>query len=252
MNPSQAGLLQDIEGALHPRASVEQRLGALAVLSPRDPPEVEVVSAVVGLLIDADEDVRNRASGLLFAWHTHSVRGLMRTFRSTPKEEPPLRLAIIEQLRRMGTAAAIAEPMLQEAAKDPALSDAALLAIGQIRGDWKKYLNDLVFNLFEVVFLFFAVLTPSLVIQSVTKNHAKVPMYINLIVAILGTVALLMGRWMMSMQAIRKNETEADERWRRTLSTISIMVAGIAIGLFVGYLLGTESELTKKMFQHQK
>jgi HEAT repeat protein len=111
--------------------NLPERRAALAALAERGPAALPAVADLIPALRDADDEVRERAAGVLTAIGTEAVPALLAALLP---DDAVMRCAVVRVLGRMGPVALDAVPVLTAALRDPRLKEDAAWALGEIQG----------------------------------------------------------------------------------------------------------------------
>jgi hypothetical protein len=191
---TRARTLTRVESLFAPDVPVEERQKSLVELERKDRPDGDTIAAVVSLLNDPDDSLRQMAEQVLLRWGQPAVTVILSALRSSLSTDVPYRLALIKQLQRMGPIAARAETLLRSLIPDPDVGEAAKKALGIIRMDGDDLLRRLGHRGGELALLSIAIAVPMVTIRFVAPQQAMPPLGMSVGIASLVILGLIMAR----------------------------------------------------------
>jgi len=191
---TRARSLTRVESLFAPEVPVEERQKSLFELDRQDRPDPDTIAAVVSLLNDPDDSLRHMAEQVLMHWGQQAVTVILTALRSSMGTEVPYRLALIEQLQRMGPTAARAETLLRSLIPDRDVGEAAEKALRVIRMDGDDLLRRLGHRGGELALLGITIAAPMVAVRFVAPKQAMPPLGMSVGIASLVIVGLIMAR----------------------------------------------------------
>ncbi|MFT3881158.1 MAG: hypothetical protein QM703_16030 [Gemmatales bacterium] len=231
---TRARSLTHVESLFAPEVPVEERQKSLVNIHQQDRPDADAVAAVVSLLNDPDDSIRQMAEQVLCGWGQPAVTKILHALRSTDVTDVPMRLALLGQLKRMGPMAARAETLLRSLMSDKDIGEAAGQALRAIRRDGDDLTRRLMHWGGELALLSAVVAAPMIAIRVAAKNQPMPPLGMSVGIASLVIVGLMMARVVYADDLIEgkaSDELAGRGRW----SIYAVMAVG---GALVGAALG--------------
>jgi len=226
--------LTHVESLFAPEVPVEERQKSLVGIHRQDRPDGDTIAAVVSLLNDADDSIRQMAEQVLCGWGQPAVTKILQALRSSEATDVPMRLALVGQLKRMGPVAARAETLLRSLMSDKDIGEASGQALRAIRRDGDDLAHRLLHWGGELALLSAVVAAPMIAIRFAAKNQPMPPLGLSVGVASLVIVGLMMARVVYAddlIQGKAPDELAGRSRW----SIYAVMAVG---GAMVGAALG--------------
>lgn len=228
--------LTRVESLFAPEVPVEERQKSLFELDQQNRPDGDTIAAVVSLLNDPDDSLREMAEQVLMHWGQQAVTKILQALRSTDTTDVPYRLALIRQLKRMGPTAARAETLLRSLMPDKDIGEAAAQALRAIRMDGDDLVGRLAHWGCELVLLSVVVGAPMVAIRFVARNQPMPPLGLSVGVASLAIVGLMMARVVYASDLLpSSNENELDQKGRWSIYLV-MAVGGALVGVALGGL----------------
>lgn len=226
--------LTHVESLFAAEVPVEERQKSLVEIHQQDRPDGDTIAAVVSLLNDPDDNIRQMAEQVLCGWGQQAVTKILHALRSTELTDVPLRLALLGQLKRMGPTAARAETLLRSLMTDKDIGEAAGQALRAIRRDGDDLVRRLTHWGCELALLSVVVAAPMMAIRFAARNQPMPPLGMSVGIASLVIAGLMMARVVYAADLLpSSNENELDSKGRWT--TYAVMAVG---GAIVGTTLG--------------
>jgi hypothetical protein len=228
--------LTHVESLFAPEVPVEERQKSLVEIHHQDRPDGDTVAAVVSLLNDPDDSLRQMAEQVLCGWGQPAVTKILQALRSTEATEVPMRLALLGQLKRMGPMAARAETLLRSLLSDKDIGESADQALRAIRRDGDDLTRRLIHWGSELTLLSIVVTAPMLAIRLVARNQPMPPLGMSAGIASLAIAGLMMARVVYSADLLpSSNENELDHKGRWTIYAM-LAFGGAIVGTSLGGL----------------
>jgi hypothetical protein len=209
---------------------VEERQQSLVEMHHLHSPDKDTMAAVITLLNDGDESLRHMAAHLLSRWGQQAVTMLLQALRGTVPQDVPYRLAIVEQLQRMGPEAARAETLLRSLFKDQDVGPAAEKAVRAIRLDGADLADRLLHWAIELCLLSFFVAAPVIAMRQFAPAKALPPLGFSIGFASLVVAGLMLARIAYASDILPTSPEENDNRPGRWTVYLVMIIGGGAIG----------------------
>ncbi|MFO0811871.1 MAG: HEAT repeat domain-containing protein [Gemmatales bacterium] len=218
------------EMLLAPTVPVEERQQSLVEMRHLHSPDKDTMAAVIPLLNDADESLRHMATHLLSQWGQQAITMLLQALRGTTPQDVPYRLAIIEQLQRMGPEAARAETLLRSLFKDPDVGPAAEKAVRAIRLDGADLTERLLQWAIELCLLSFFVAAPVIAMRQFAPVKDLPPLGFSIGFASLVVAGLMLARIAYASDMMPYSPEEDEHQPGRWTVYLVMIIGGGAIG----------------------
>ncbi len=212
-------------------------------------PDLDTIAALVPVLIDVDDELREMAELLLLKWGPQAVTVLLSALRSSELLDVPLRLAIIQLLARMGPTAARAETLLQNLKDDPNVGEAAQDAIRIIRGDVQDLVNRFAEWGVELLLLGVCVGAPMAAARILNPQVAWPPLGIVIGFGAVAMVGLMLARVVYAGDLLPDRESDDVVRTKRWMLYGYLAMAGVAVGAALSGLMVACGGAAQKLMQ---
>lgn len=221
------------ESLFAPDVPVEERQKSLIELDHLARPDQDTIAAVIPLLNDADETLKNMAANVLSHWGQQAVTMLLQALRSTAPMEVQYRLAIIQQLKRMGPMAVRAETLLRNLQSDPDVGAAASDALSAVRMDMEDLATRLIHHSGELLLLACAVAAPVIAMRMALPPQALPPLGFTIGMASLVVVGLMLARFVYADDLFHRPIYEETVRPTRMAPYLLMVIGGAVIGTVI-------------------
>jgi hypothetical protein len=191
---TRARSLTRVESLFAVDVPVEQKQQSLVDMQRMERPDRDTIAAVVPILNDDDLSLRLMAQQSLSHWGQEAVTMILQALRSTAPQDVPYRLAIIEQLQRMGPTAIRAETLLRSLFEDKDVGEAAQAAVRAIRLDGADLTGRLIHTFTEVFFISLVVAGPLVALRLALPAKELPPLGLVIGMASLAVVGIMLAR----------------------------------------------------------
>jgi len=220
-----------LETQLSVEAPIEERRQTLTELRADERPDQDTIAAVVTLLNDSDDILRETATTLLQHWGQPAISALLKALRSTEPLDVPYRLALIKQLALMGSQALRAETLLRSLANDPNVGEEALNAVKVIRQDGRDLLNRFGDWGAELLLLSTSVAAPIVGMRVAGPKQVWPPVGLVIGFAMLAVMGLMLARFVYSGDLLPDRESDRSIALKRRMNYIALGVIGTVTGI---------------------
>lgn len=234
---TRAHSLTRTEILLAPTVPVEERHQSLVEMHHLHSPDKDTMAAVIPLLNDGDETLRHMAAHLLSQWGQQAVTMLLQALRGTAPQDVPYRLAILEQLQRMGPEAARAETLLRSLFKDPDVGPTAENALRAIRLDGADLADRLLQWAIELCLLSVCVAAPVVAMRQMAPAKDLPPLGFSIGFASLVIAGLMLARIAYASDILPAARADNEQQPGRWSVYLVMMIGGGVIGAVLALVI---------------
>jgi hypothetical protein len=206
---------------------VEEKQQALADMQRLERPDRDTIAAIIPMLIDEDPSLRQMAQHTLSHWGQEAVTMILQALRGTSRQDVPYRLAILEQLQRMGPSAIRAETLLRSLFDDKDVGEAAQAALRAIRRDGADLGNRLIQTFTEVFFISLVVAGPMMALRQILPAKDLPPLGLVIGFASLAVVGIMLARIAYAGDVIHQPHQPETNSQRWTVYAMLAITGGV-------------------------